>query len=238
MSEEEQKLFGLEKLHVTRSSMPAITHVDYSARIQTVDGVDNPLYYKMIKKFDEKYGCPVIINTSFNVRGEPIVCTPEDAYLCFMRTNMDYLIMENYLLDKREQKSLEKDIDWQKEFELGLGGKMLLEEIKAIKSDKRDLRNFGITIGIASGILGGLLWWKGKDTYMVFTIISAVFIFFGLVVPAAFKAASEGMDGFGCYFRVVYDESYSGYVVFFRIHDYKFNFKIIIKEAVFGFKNR
>jgi carbamoyltransferase len=118
MSEEEQKLFGLEKLHVTRSSIPAITHVDYSARIQTVDGVDNSLYYKMIKKFDEKYGCPVIINTSFNVRGEPIVCTPEDAFLCFMRTNMDYLIMENYLLDKRDQKSLEKDIDWQKEFEL------------------------------------------------------------------------------------------------------------------------
>jgi carbamoyltransferase len=118
MSEEEQKLFGLEKLHVTRSSIPAITHVDYSARIQTVDGVNNPSYYNMIKKFDEKYGCPVIINTSFNVRGEPIVCTPEDAFLCFMRTNMDYLIMENYLLDKREQKSLEKDIDWQKEFEL------------------------------------------------------------------------------------------------------------------------
>jgi carbamoyltransferase len=118
MSEEEQKLFGLEKLHVTRSSIPAITHVDYSARIQTVDGVDNPLYYKMIKKFDEKYGCPVVINTSFNVRGEPIVCTPEDAFLCFMRTNMDYLIMENYLLDKREQKLLEKDVDWQKEFEL------------------------------------------------------------------------------------------------------------------------
>jgi len=118
MSEEEQRLFGLEKLHVVRSSVPAITHVDYSARIQTVDGVNNPLYYKMIKKFDEKYGCPVIINTSFNVRGEPIVCTPEDAFLCFMRTNMDYLIMEDYLLDKREQKSLEKDIDWQKEFEL------------------------------------------------------------------------------------------------------------------------
>jgi len=118
MSEEEHKLFGLEKLHVTRSSIPAITHVDYSARIQTVDGVNNPSYYNMIKKFDEKYGCPVIINTSFNVRGEPIVCTPEDAFLCFMRTNMDYLIMENCLLDKSEQKSLEKDIDWQKEFEL------------------------------------------------------------------------------------------------------------------------
>jgi carbamoyltransferase len=118
MTTEEQDLFGLDKLHVARSSIPAITHVDYSARIQTVDGEYNRRYYDMIKRFDEKYGCPVIINTSFNVRGEPIVCIPEDAYLCFMRTNMDYLIMENYLLDKKDQKALEKDIDWQKEFEL------------------------------------------------------------------------------------------------------------------------
>jgi carbamoyltransferase len=118
MTEEEQNLFGIDKLHVARSSIPAITHVDYSARIQTVDGEYNNKYYKVIKKLDEKYGCPVIINTSFNVRGEPIVCTPEDAYLCFMRTNMDYLIMENCLLDKKDQKALEKDIDWQKEFEL------------------------------------------------------------------------------------------------------------------------
>jgi len=118
MTREEKQLFGLEKLHVPRSSIPAITHIDYSARIQTVDGKCNKRYYEMIKKFDEKSGCPVIINTSFNVRGEPIVCTPEDAYLCFMRTNMDYLIMENCLLDKNEQKALEGDIDWQKEFEL------------------------------------------------------------------------------------------------------------------------
>jgi carbamoyltransferase len=118
MTEEEQNRFGLDKLHVVRSSIPAITHVDYSARIQTVDGVHNKAYYEMIKKFDEKQGCPVIINTSFNVRGEPIVCTPEDAYLCFMRTNMDYLILGNYLLDKTEQKALEGDVDWQKEFEL------------------------------------------------------------------------------------------------------------------------
>jgi len=118
MSKEEQRLFGLEKLHVSRSVIPAVTHVDYSARIQTVSMEDNPLYYKMIAKFDEKHGCPVIINTSFNVRGEPIVCTPEDAYLCFMRTNMDYLIMGNYLLEKKKQKPLDQDIDWQKEFEL------------------------------------------------------------------------------------------------------------------------
>ncbi len=114
----EEGRFGLERLNTVRSSIPAVTHVDYSARIQTVDGEYNRRYYRMIKKFDEKYDCPVIINTSFNVRGEPIVCTPEDAYLCFMRTNMDYLIIENFLLDKREQKALDKDIDWQKEFEL------------------------------------------------------------------------------------------------------------------------
>ncbi|GAB4537364.1 MAG: carbamoyltransferase [Thermodesulfovibrionia bacterium] len=118
MTDEEKKLFGLDKLHVVRSTVPAITHVDYSARLQTVDGRYNALYYKMIKRFDEKYGCPVIINTSFNVRGEPIVCSPEDAYLCFMRTNMDYLLLGNFLLEKAEQKPLDKDIDWLKEFEL------------------------------------------------------------------------------------------------------------------------
>lgn len=117
-SDKERKLFGLDKLHIVRSSIPAVTHVDYSARLQTVNKDDNPLYHRMIKKFDEKHGCPVIINTSFNVRGEPIVCTPEDAYLCFMRTNMDYLIMGNYLIEKKEQRPLDKDIDWLKEFEL------------------------------------------------------------------------------------------------------------------------
>jgi len=118
MSEQEQNLFGLDKLHVVRSSIPAVTHVDYSARIQTVEKNENPLYYRMIERFAEKYGCPVIINTSFNVRGEPIVCTPEEAYLCFMRTNMDYLIMGNFLIEKKEQKPLDKDIEWLKEFEL------------------------------------------------------------------------------------------------------------------------
>jgi carbamoyltransferase len=118
MSEQEQKLFGLDKLHVVRSTIPAVTHVDYSARIQTVNKSDNPLYHQMISQFDEQCGCPVIVNTSFNVRGEPIVCTPEDAYLCFMRTNMDYLIVGDFLIDKKEQKALDKDVDWQKEFEL------------------------------------------------------------------------------------------------------------------------
>jgi len=118
VSAEERNLFGIEKLKVLRSSVPAITHVDYSARVQTVNSDTNPLYHGMLTAFYEKYGCPVIINTSFNVRGEPIVCTPEDAYLCFMRTNMDSLVMGSFLLDKSEQVPLDEDIDWQKKFDL------------------------------------------------------------------------------------------------------------------------
>lgn len=118
MTEDEEKLFGVGKLNVIRSSIPAVTHVDYSARVQTVSKEYNPLYHGMIKTFGEKYGCNVIINTSFNVRGEPIVCSPNDAYLCFMRTNMDYLILGNFLVEKSEQKPLDKDIDWLREFEL------------------------------------------------------------------------------------------------------------------------
>lgn len=115
---DQQDLFGLQKLLATRSDVPAVTHVDYSARIQTVTDRHQPMFYRMIKKFDEKYGCPVIINTSFNVRGEPIVGTPEDGFTCFMRTNMDYLLLGNFLLEKTEQKPLDKDIDWLREFEL------------------------------------------------------------------------------------------------------------------------
>lgn len=116
--DKQEGLFGIDKLNVVRSEIPAITHVDYSARIQSVNKEDNPLYHEMITKFYEKTGCPVIINTSFNVRGEPIVCTPKDAFVCFMRTNMDYLIMGPYLLDKTVQKPLENDSDWMQEFEL------------------------------------------------------------------------------------------------------------------------
>lgn len=118
MKEEDMSLFGIQKLNVLRSDIPAVTHIDYSARIQTVHKETNPLYHKMISEFEKEYGCAVIVNTSFNVRGEPIVCTPEDAYRCFMRTNIDYLMLGNYLLDKREQKPLEKDNDWKKEFVL------------------------------------------------------------------------------------------------------------------------
>ncbi|MDH3592641.1 MAG: carbamoyltransferase [Planctomycetota bacterium] len=109
---------GLDKLKQIRSQVPAITHVDNSARVQTVSENDNPRYYDILRKFHQRTGCPVIVNTSFNVRGEPIVCTPEDAYRCFTRTNMDYLVMGSYLIDKRRQDLPEIDMSWQDEFEL------------------------------------------------------------------------------------------------------------------------
>lgn len=114
----ENRLEGFDKLKIKRSEIPAVTHVDYSARIQTIKREDNPLYYDMIDVFYRKTACPVIINTSFNVRGEPLVCTPQDAFKCFLRTEMDYLLMGSFLLDKKEQKPLKKDIKWQEVFEL------------------------------------------------------------------------------------------------------------------------
>jgi len=118
MTEEQQKLFGIEKLNIPRSDIPAVTHVDYSARVQTVHPDTNPRFHKLIDCFEQRTGCPVLINTSFNVRGEPIVFTPDDAYRCFMRTGMDYLVMENILLAKSEQPEQEQDDSWKEEFEL------------------------------------------------------------------------------------------------------------------------
>jgi carbamoyltransferase len=103
MTDSQTKLFGIEKLNIPRSPLPAITHVDYSARIQTVHAETNPRYYQLLQAFEQLTGCGVLVNTSFNVRGEPIVCTPEDAYRCFTRTAMDYLVLENYVLAKKEQ---------------------------------------------------------------------------------------------------------------------------------------
>ena len=113
---EEEKLWGIDKLNVARSEIPAVTHVDYSARIQTVRRENNPLFYDVIDAFRRRTGCPMVVNTSFNVRGEPIVCTPQDSYRCFMRTEMDYLVLETCVLDKREQPQFEEQIDWRKQF--------------------------------------------------------------------------------------------------------------------------
>ena len=118
MTPEQKNLFGIDKLNVARSTLPAITHVDYSARVQTVSKKTNPRYYNLINAFKKRTNCPLIVNTSFNVRGEPIVCTPQDAYRCFMRTEMDVLVLQNQILFKKDQPKIEKDETWKQEFEL------------------------------------------------------------------------------------------------------------------------
>jgi carbamoyltransferase len=118
MSTDQQQLWGIDKLNIPRSDMPAITHIDYSARIQTVDRETNPKYHRVIEEFERLTGCAVVVNTSFNVRGEPIVCTPADAYTCFMRTHIDYLVLGPFLLDKSEQPSWSEKEDWRHEFQL------------------------------------------------------------------------------------------------------------------------
>jgi carbamoyltransferase len=118
MDSTQKALWGIDLLNVPRSDIPAVTHVDYSARIQTVHEDTNPRYYGLLKEFERKTGCGVLVNTSFNVRGEPIVCSPEDAYRCFMRTEMDVLVLQNCVLYKDKQKPLSGDSNWKKEFEL------------------------------------------------------------------------------------------------------------------------
>ena len=118
MTPDQEKLFGIDKLNIPRSQIPAVTHVDYSARVQTVHPETNPRFYHLLDAFENRTACPVLVNTSFNVRGEPIVNTPEDAYRCFMRTEMDFLVMENILIDKKTQPEWKEEGDWRNEFAL------------------------------------------------------------------------------------------------------------------------
>ena len=118
MSEDQSKLWGIDKLNVPRSDLPSITHVDYSARVQTVSRDVNPDYYDLIAEFEKQTGCAVLVNTSFNVRGEPIVCSPEDAYRCFMRTHIDTLVLGPYVLEKASQPEWQETSDWRSEFQL------------------------------------------------------------------------------------------------------------------------
>jgi carbamoyltransferase len=117
MSPDEEALFGIQKLNILRSSIPSVTHVDYSARVQTVHEQTNPRYYQLIKRFKELTGCPVLVNTSFNVRGEPIICSPSDAFRCFMGTELDALVVGNAFLEKPKQ-SQSLSIDYKASYEL------------------------------------------------------------------------------------------------------------------------
>jgi carbamoyltransferase len=118
MTDEQRRLWGIDQLNVVRSDIPAVTHIDYSARIQTVSRDTNPHYYDLIREFERLTGCAVLVNTSFNVRGEPIVCTPADAYRCFMRTHIDHLVLGPFLLHKADQPEWQENREWQQEFQL------------------------------------------------------------------------------------------------------------------------
>ena len=118
MAGAQEQLWGIAQLNVPRSDVPAITHIDYSARVQTVTHDTNPDYYDLLKEFEAITGCPMVVNTSFNVRGEPIVCTPADAYQCFMRTGIDYLVLGPFVLDKARQPKWKETSEWHSEFQL------------------------------------------------------------------------------------------------------------------------
>ena len=160
ISSQEKELRGLDKLRIKRSVVPAITHVDYSARIQTVSKESNPLFYDLINEFFKLTACPVIINTSFNVRGEPIVCTPADAYKCFMRTNMDYLIIGSFFLDKEKQGVFE----------------IKPEKLDKKQTDLKEIKKFGIILTVLFLAIGSIHLLKGN--IKIFGLLSALGVLF------------------------------------------------------------
>jgi carbamoyltransferase len=188
LNHEEQQLRGLDKLNVVRSEIPAVTHVDYSARIQTVNKKNNKRYYALLKEFEKQTGCPLLVNTSFNVRGEPIVCTPQDAYNCFMRTEMDYLVMDNYLLDKTEQADTQPGFARQ----IPKTEKQYIEQESAAVnkskfSERTEWKKFGIGLSIILTILGTLQWIRGITFFPVFYLIAVLTLMSGLLFPVALK---------------------------------------------------
>ncbi len=195
LNAEEKKLSGIDMLKVVRSDIPAVTHIDYSARIQTVCKETNPKYYSLISKLDEKYGCGVIINTSFNVRGEPIVCTPEDAYKCFMRTDIDYLVLGNFILKKEEQKPLEKDTDWRKKFVTDKTKLKITQPFKdaisEIKESKKDLKKFGLTVGIVLIFIAGFLLLKQKPSAIYFGITGSILFLLAFAAPTILRPVNK-----------------------------------------------
>ena len=160
----------MTRLKSPRSTLPAITHVDYSARVQTVAAEDNPRFHQLLREFEKNTGCSVLVNTSFNVRGEPPVCTPEDAFRCFMRTEMDYLVLGNFLLNKEAQTQL------------------LGEEYQKLDRSPRALRRFGLTLGSALLLLAALLFWRHHRALgLPFAALGTLFVLVAGVAPLLLK---------------------------------------------------
>src|SRR5215204_967884 len=179
MTEAEKKLFGIEKLNLRRSTIPAVTHMDYSARIQTVRAEESPAYHGLISAFENLTGCPVVVNTSFNVRGEPIVCTPRDAYGCFMKTEMDFLVMEDILLDKRAQNgssppdAIELQSPAESEFE---------------KVTDKQARNTALVVAAVFLLIAAWNLYRSRETVgFIFASLSALFVLMGTFLPPVAK---------------------------------------------------
>ena len=189
LSEDEEKFFGIDKLKTVRSYIPAVTHVDYSARIQTVSAEDSPSYYNLINAFYKKTDCPVIINTSFNVRDEPIVCTPDEAYECFMRTKMDYLVMENYLLNKEDIRALDCDIIWDTYFKAEHAVDVKQEEDLLMASDKlKNSRKFWLAISLILFGVGIYNFYYNSTQVSIWCFVAASpILLLSLLVPKVLK---------------------------------------------------
>lgn len=172
------------KLKQPRSTLPAITHVDYSARIQTVSATTNPRFYDLLNAFEQRTGCPVLVNTSFNVRGEPPVCTPEDAYRCFTRTDIDYLVLGNFLIKKA---AIRRDA-----LRSGAFQTTNVNQSVAPRPPLSVLRNFGLTIGSAFAIVGVLALWRHRDAGWFFLSAGGFWILLGTLVPKAVRYPYEG----------------------------------------------
>jgi len=179
MTESEQKLFGIEKLNLRRSTIPAVTHIDYSARIQTVESAESPAYHGLISAFDELTGCPIVVNTSFNVRGEPIVCSPQDAYRCFMKTEMDFLVMEDILLDKRAQNG-------------NLSAEYIEEKTpKTVETQQvtnKQARNTALVVAAVLFLIAAWQFYRSRETAaIVLASLSAIFALTGIFLPKPAK---------------------------------------------------
>ncbi|QYX30560.1 SxtJ family membrane protein [Sphaerospermopsis torques-reginae] len=212
LTPEQQQLFGIEKLKIRRSTIPAITHVDYSARVQTVHEETNHRYFQLISNFEQKTGCGLLVNTSFNVRGEPIVCTPADAYRCFMRTEMDYLVLENFLLAKSEQPPEIKDNLQQKEKEVEV-------EVEVDEHATQEIRKFGLLTGVGIALPLGLIWplIKHESLPLLPWIVASILWFLAVLKPKLLQPIQQLVKTIGSTFGWLNTRLILGFVFYFLL---------------------
>src|SRR5205823_11947146 len=172
----------LDQLKMPRSSIPAVTHVDYSARVQTVSEEENPRFYALLRAFEAQTGCAVLVNTSFNVRGEPPVCTPEEAFRCFMRTDMDYLVLGNFLIEKS---ALRREAPGSDAF--SRGGEADQKQSAVGRPAPSVLRRFGLTTGLAFFVLGAILEFRHRSAGRPFASLAVLLLLFSVIAPALLR---------------------------------------------------